>query len=167
VSSVVPAGSDIWVPAILIIVGIAGIVVPVIPGLLVAVLGVLLWAYQTGTTASWVVFGIVAVLYVTGVCLQYLVPGRRLKREGVGTGTLLLAVALGIVGFFVIPVIGGPIGFILGIYLVEHGRSRSSAQAWTRTKTALRAVLTSMGIELVAGLLIALTWVVGILLTRS
>lgn len=166
-TSVVPAGSDIWVPAILIMVGIAGIVVPVIPGLLIAVLGVLLWAYQTGTAASWTVFGIVVVLYAVGLALQFLLPGRRLKRDGVGTSTLLLAVLLGIVGFFVVPVIGGPVGFVLGIYLVEHSRSRDAAQAWARTKSALRAVLLSTGIELMAGLLIALTWVVGVILTRT
>jgi hypothetical protein len=54
---------------------------------------------------------------------------------------------------------------VLGIYLVEHSRSRDAAAAWAATKTALRAVLLSVGIELAAGLAIAATWVVGVLLS--
>jgi len=158
--------SEVLVPGLLVVVGILGIVVPVVPGLLLAVAGVLLWAAERGGGEAWAVFGIVAAIYVGGLALQFLVPGRRLKAQGVGTGTLLLAVAVAIVGFFVIPVIGGPLGFVLGIYLVERLRSRDGAQAWTRTRHALRAVLTSMGIELAAGLLVAATWVVGVWLTR-
>lgn len=160
-----PEGTSVWVPAILIIVGIVGIVVPVVPGLLVAVLGVLLWAYETGGTTAWTVFGICVALYLTGVVVQLLVPGKRLRSQGVTTSTLLLAVLLGVVGMFVIPIVGFVIGFVGGIFLVEQGRSRDRAQAWARTKNAVVAVLTSMGIELCAGLLIAVTWVIGVLVT--
>lgn len=163
--NLLPEGTDVLVPAILILVGIVGIVVPVVPGLLVAVLGVLLWAYETGGTTAWTVFGLCLAIYLAGVAVQFLVPGRRLRRQGVKTSTLLLAVVLGLVGMFVIPVIGFFAGFVLGIYLVEHGRSRSRAQAWTRTKQALRAIAMSVGIELCAGLLIATTWVIGVLVT--
>ena len=77
----------------------------------------------------------------------------------------IVSLVLGIVGMFVIPVIGFVIGFVGGIFLVEQGRSRDRAQAWARTKSAVVAVMTSMGIELCAGVLIAVTWVVGVLAT--
>jgi uncharacterized protein YqgC (DUF456 family) len=157
--------SEVLLPGLLIVVGIVGIVLPVIPGLLLAVAGVLLWATERGG-AAWVVLAIVVAIYLAGLALQFLVPGRRLKAQGVGTGTLLLAVAIGIVGFFVVPIVGGPLGFVLGIFLVERARSGDGTQAWARTKHALRAVLTSMGIELAAGLLVAVTWVVGVWVTR-
>lgn len=160
-----PDGATIWVPAILIVIGLVGIVVPVLPGLLVIVLAVLLWAVEIGTTTAWVVLGGSLLLYAVGVTLQFLLPGRRLKRAGVRTPTLVLAVVLGIVGFFVVPVVGGPLGFVLGIYLVEQSRSHDRAAAWASTKSALKAVLHSMGIELVTGLLVAALWVVGVLVT--
>ncbi|GGB90704.1 membrane protein [Knoellia flava TL1] len=163
--NLLPEGTDVWVPAILILVGIVGIVVPVIPGLLVAVLGVLLWAYETGGATAWTFFFVCLAIYLAGVAVQFLIPGRRLRRQGVKTSTLLLAVLLGIVGMFVIPVVGFFVGFVLGIYLVEHGRSRDRAQAWSRTKHALKAIALSMGIELCAGLAIATTWVIGVLAT--
>ncbi|GAB4076531.1 DUF456 domain-containing protein [Nostocoides australiense] len=161
------AGSaSIWVPGLLIVAGILGIIVPVIPGLLIAVLGVLIWALDLGTTTGWVVFGICLAIYAAGLAMQFLLPGRRMKAAGIGTSTLLLGALLGIIGFFVIPVIGGPLGFVLGIYLVEMGQSRDRAQAWAQTKVALRGVLHSMGIELIAGMSVLTTWIVGVLITR-
>jgi uncharacterized protein YqgC (DUF456 family) len=158
--------TDIWVPAILILVGMVGIVIPVLPGLLLVLAAVLIWALDLGTPLAWWVFGVAAALWVAGVALQYAVPGRRLRAAGVGTSTLVLAVLLGIVGFFVVPVVGGPLGFVLGIYLVEYTRSRDRTTARRSTKGALKAVFTSMGIELLAALAIATTWVVGVLLSR-
>jgi uncharacterized protein YqgC (DUF456 family) len=157
---------EVWLPALMILVGLVGIVVPVLPGLLLVLGAVLLWAWQVSTPLAWSVLGASVLLYAAGVSLQYLIPGRRLKEAGVRTSTLVLAVALGVVGFFVIPVVGGPVGFVLGIYLVEHGRSRNAAAAWASTKTALRAVFLSIGIELLAGMAIATTWVGGVLLSR-
>jgi hypothetical protein len=81
--------------------------------------------------------------------------------------TLVLAVLLAIAGFFVIPVVGAAVGFVGGIYLVELGHSRDSRTAWTSTRAALKAVFLSMGIELLAALAIATTWVAGVLLSRG
>jgi uncharacterized protein YqgC (DUF456 family) len=158
--------ATLWVPAVLIVIGMVGIVVPVLPGLLLVLAAVLVWALDTGTTLAWAVFALAAVLWVAGVALQYAVPGRRLREAGVRRSTLVLAVLLGIVGFFVIPVVGGLVGFVLGIYLVELGHSRDGATAWSSTRSALRAVFTAMGIELLAALAIATTWVTGVLLSR-
>ena len=55
--------------------------------------------------------------------------------------------ALGVVGFFVIPVVGLFVGFVLGIYLAERRRV-GQADAWPSTKAALRAVGLSILIEL-------------------
>jgi len=158
--------ATLWVPAVLILVGMVGIVIPVIPGLLLVLAGVFLWALDTGTALGWTVFGVAAVLWVAGVGLQYAVPGRRMRAAGVRRSTLVLAVLLGILGFFVIPVVGGAVGFVLGIYLVELGHSRDRSAAWASTRAALKAVFMSMGIELLAALAIAATWVVGVLLSR-
>lgn len=158
--------AGIWVPGLLIVAGILGVLIPVIPGLLLALAGVAVWAADLGTRTGWSVFGVCVLIYLAGLTTQLLLPGRRMKAAGIATSTLALGVALGIVGFFVIPVIGGPIGFVLGIYLVESGKSRSREQAWRATKAALRGVLHSIGIELLAGMAILATWVAGVLITR-
>jgi len=159
--------ATLWVPAVLILIGMVGIVIPVIPGLLLCLAAVFAWAFDTGSTLGWWVFGVCAALYLAGVALQYAVPGRRLREAGVRRSTLVLAVLLAVVGFFVIPVVGAPIGFVLGIYLIELGHSQNRAAAWASTKAALKAVFLSMGIELLSALAIATTWVVGVLLSRA
>ena len=155
-----------WLSALLVVAGLVGVVVPLLPGLLLSLAGVLLWAAVQGSLTAWVVLGVCVVVYAAGLVLKFLLPGRRMRGEGVGTATLLLAVVLGIVGFVVLPVLGAPIGFVLGIYLIEHARSGDRHQAWSRTTGALHAILVSTGIELVAGLAMAATWVAGLLLTR-
>lgn len=158
--------ASLWVPALLIVIGMVGIVIPVIPGLLLCVAAVFLWALDTGSTLGWWVFGVCVALYLAGVALQYAVPGRRMRAAGVRRSTLVVAVVAAIVGFFVIPVLGAVVGFVLAIYLVELGHSRDRSTAWRSTRAALKAVLLSMGIELLAALAIAAVWVAGVLLSR-
>jgi hypothetical protein len=148
--------------ALMVVVGLLGIVVPVLPGLVLVLGGVFVWALAEGSTLGWAIFAVSAVVTVAGYVLQYTLPGRRMREQGVSSSTMFLALALGIVGFFVIPVVGAVVGFVLGIFVVELGRGRDSGQAWTRTKHALVAVLHSMGIELAAGLVIAALLVAGV-----
>ena len=156
-------GLGALVPPLLIVVGLFGVVVPVLPGLVLVLAGVLLWALMEGSTLGWGIFAVSAVVIVAGYVLQYTLPGRRMRERGVSSSTLLLAAAFGIVGFFVIPVVGAIVGFVLGIFVVELSRSRDASLAWTRTKHALVAVLHSMGIELAAGLVATALYVVGVL----
>lgn len=155
------------VTAVVMLVGLAGIVVPVVPGLLLVWLATALWAYDHPAPSAWVVFGVATVIYAAGLVSQYVVPGRRMRQAGVGTGTLLVAVLLAVVGFFVIPVLGAVVGFVLGIFLVEMSRHHERGPAWASTRHALKGVALSIGIELAAGFAIVLTWLVGLLVLGS
>lgn len=147
---------------ILILVGLAGIVLPVIPGLILAIGAVVLWAGLTGGAAAWSVAIGAIVLGFASQIVKYLVPGRRLRDAGIPRTTLYVAAALAFAGFFVIPVIGAPIGFVLGIYLAERQRLGTTL-AMPSTRSALRAVGLSIGIEFLAGLLIGGAWLAAVL----
>jgi len=153
--------------ALAMLVGTVGIVVPVLPGLLVVWLATLVWAFEGQTTVSWVVFGIATLVYAVGLLAQYILPGRRMKLAGVRTSTLALALGVAVVGFFVIPVIGAPIGFVTAIYLLERMKHRAHAPAWAATGQALRAVALNVGIEALTALGIITTWAVGVWSTRA
>lgn len=152
------------VVAVLLAIGIAGIVVPVIPGMLLILGGLLLWAADLNTPTAWLVLAVAATFLVLGTVVKYVVPGRRLKAAGVPRSTLVIAGLAGIVGFFVIPLVGLFIGFVLGMYVAERNRLGADA-AGPATRTALKAVGLSILIELAAGLLACATWVVGVLVT--
>lgn len=150
--------------AIAIAVGVVGVIVPVLPGSLLVLAAILVWSWDVGTTTAWIVFAVATTALALGSVVKYAVPGRRLRVNGIPSSTLLLGGVLGVVGFFVIPVIGLLIGFVLGIYLAELRRVGSAA-AWPATVQALRAVGLSIVIELLACLLAAATWAVGVVLT--
>jgi ABC-type phosphate transport system permease subunit len=132
-------------------------VVPILPGLLLVVGAVVLWAILEGGALAWGVAILALAIATAGTFIKFAIPKRRLNESGVENSTLLLATAASVVGLFVIPVVGAPIGFVATIYLTERARG-GPEQAWPRTKESLRAVATSMGIELVTGLVIAAIW---------
>jgi uncharacterized protein YqgC (DUF456 family) len=145
-----------------VLVGLVGVVVPVLPGSALVLAAVLVWALLTGTAGAWAVFALVAVLLGAGAVVKYTVPGRRLRTEGVPHRTLLVGAAVGAVGFFVVPLVGLVLGFVAGVYLSELQRVGRDA-AWRSTRAALRAVGVSVLIELTAALAAAGTWLVGAL----
>ncbi|HEX5770477.1 MAG TPA: DUF456 domain-containing protein [Nocardioidaceae bacterium] len=148
------------IAGLVILVGLVGIVVPILPGSLLIVGAVLVWAGYAGTGTAWAVFAAVTTLVMLGQVVKYVVPGRGLRNSGVTGRSIMVGGLLAIVGFFVVPVIGLVLGFILGVYLSELqrvGRDR----AWPSTVAALKAVGLSVFVELVAGLLATGTWLVG------
>ena len=150
---------------IAILVGLVGVVVPALPGLLLVWGAVLVWALVEGTTAAWVVLAAATVLLPVSQVIKYLVPGRRMRAAGVPTVSLAAGGLVGTVGFFVIPVVGAFLGFVLGVYLAERLRLGNHALAWSSTRHALKATGLSILIELAAGLLVAGAWLATVLLT--
>jgi len=171
--------AGLFVVALAVAVGLVGIVVPVLPGTVLIAVATAAWALSTGG-AAWAVFAGVAVVLAAGQVAMYLVPGRRLTRAGVRRTTLLLGGVLGVVGFFVVPVVGLPLGFVLGVFLAEllqASRAPVSApggapgpaparRAWSSTVVALKGVGLSVLIEGGAGVLGSAVWVVGALALR-
>jgi uncharacterized protein YqgC (DUF456 family) len=147
---------------LLIGVGLLGIVVPVLPGPILIVAGVAVWAVPRGDAVGWAVLGVAVGVTALGQVVKYVLPGRRLKAAGVPTSTLVTGGVLGVVGFFVVPVVGLVLGFVLGVWLAETVRLPDRAAAWTSTRGALSAVGASILIELLAGLLAAAAWVTGL-----
>ncbi len=149
---------------VLMLVGLAGVVVPVVPGLLLVLAGALWWTIgDGGSVGHWTYFTVIALVFVAGTVLKYVVPARRTAVAGTATRSMVFAAGVGIVGLFVIPIIGAPIGFVLGIYLAELQRLHSRQAAWTSTRAALNGVALSMLIEFSAGVVMIGIWLLGAL----
>lgn len=144
-----------------ILVGIVGVVIPAVPGVLLVWAAVLVWTLATDADGRWLVLGLVTTIAAASQVLKYLVPGRRLQAAGIPTRTLLLGVGVGIVGLFVVPVVGAPLGFVLGVYLAERARLGSHDRAWPSTKAALRGALLAVAIEFAAAALCGGIWLAG------
>lgn len=150
--------------AVAIVVGLLGIVVPIIPGVVLVAGALVVLAYDTGTGLAWGIAWSGLVVLALGFVIKYAVPHRRLKDAGVPRRTLVIGAVLGIVGFFVIPVVGLFIGFVGGVWLAESNRL-GTASAWPSTKVALRATGLSILIELASGLLASGLFIGGVIAT--
>ncbi|MDH5149312.1 DUF456 domain-containing protein [Brevibacterium casei] len=147
-----------------ILVGCIGIVVPVLPGSILIGIGVLIWAFVIGTPTAWIVFAIVARLVIAGMSASFVLTGRQLKAMEVPNRSVALGGVLGIVGFFVIPVLGLPIGFVLGLFLSELGRLHDAKTAWASSWGSIKAIGIGTAIEFILALLAAIAFGVGVLL---
>jgi uncharacterized protein len=151
-----------------LVVGLLGIAVPVLPGLVLCWAGVLVWAlFGDAGGGRWGVLAVATVLAAGGTVAKYALPGRNLKRAGVPNLSLFVGGVLGLVGFFVVPVVGLILGFVLGVFVAELLRRHDSGAAWRSTRHALKATGLSMLIELAAGLAIGATFILGLWLTRG
>lgn len=152
------------VAVLLTIVGVTGIVVPVVPGSLSVIAGLLAWAIWGGAgTLGWVVFGIGTALVLAGMSAQYLITGRGLKRRNIPSRSVVIGLVSGVVGLFVLPFFGLPIGFAAGLLLSEWWRVRDWKAALSSSWAALKSVGLGLLVELACALAAATTLLVGVL----
>jgi len=141
-----------------ILAGIVGIIVPVLSGSLLVLGAILVWALVVSSATGWAVLAGATVLIGVAQIVKYLVPGRRMRDAGVPNRTIAAGAVVGIVGFFVIPIVGLFIGFPAGVYVAERHRLGPHHHAWESTKHAIKALGLSILIELTAALVATGIW---------
>lgn len=151
---------------VLCVMALVGTVVPILPGVFLAAGAVLVWAVVAGGTTAWVLGLVVIAITALGLVLKYFIPAKWLKAEGVPTWVLSLGLLGAILGFFLIPIVGLILGFILGIWLAESLRLHSVKSSWPTTVAALKAAGVSSLIDIIAVSLIFLSWLAA-LVTRE
>jgi uncharacterized protein len=148
-----------------IAVGLVGIVLPILPGTVVILAAIVVWAALEGGVIAWTTAVVAVSVLVAAQAVKYAVPGRRLRVQGVPASTLVVAAVAAVAGFFVIPIVGLVVGFVGGVLVAEAARLRDLDQAWRSTRTAVGAVGLSILIELAGGLLAAAVWTAGVIAT--
>lgn len=146
------------VVALVIVAGLIGAIVQIIPGGLLVGGAVMVWGIVTGGATGWSVAVVALVFTLIGLVLKYLLAGGYLKRRGVPNRSLLVGAVLGVAGFFVIPVVGLFVGFIGGTYLAEYARLNDTSAAWRATVHAMKATGISILVELTAALMTTAVW---------
>ncbi len=148
----------VLVVGLAVLVGLAGIVLPILPGSATIAIAVGVWAAVRSSPASWGVFAAVAVLLVIGWASSYLITGRTVAAAGVPTRSIMVAGLAGIVGFFVIPVVGLLVFFAAGLYTMEYLRLRDLVAARDSAWLAVRATGLGMLVELALALVASSIW---------
>ena len=146
-----------------IVVGVAGTIIPVLPGSILIGVSLLAWALWGGAGATgWVVFGIGMMFVLAGMAASAVLTGRKLKEHSIPSRSVVVGLVLGVAGMFVIPVVGLFVGFAAGLLLSELQRTRVFGTAVASGWAALKATGLGMIVEFGLACLAASTWVIGL-----
>ena len=110
---------------LVMLVGLAGVVVPLLPGTALVLAAGVAWAALVvdGGTARWVVVAVMGALFVAGAVTKYALPGKRLAGR-LPKRTLLLGAVGAVVGLVLLPPLGLLIGGVAGVFAAELQRAR-------------------------------------------
>ena len=146
-----------------ILVGVAGTIIPVLPGSILIALSLLAWALWGGAGATgWVVFGIGLAFVLAGMAASTVLTGRKLKQHRIPSRSVVVGLVLGVAGMFIIPVVGLFVGFAAGLLLSELLRTRAFGTAVASSWAALKATGLGMIAEFGLACLSASTWLIGL-----
>jgi uncharacterized protein YqgC (DUF456 family) len=160
----VPAWAEFLV-LIACLVGVAGTVLPVLPGHLLIGSAIVIWGLIEHSWISLAVTVAAIGALILGSVLTYLIPGKQMSAAGVPASTLLIGSAAGLVGLFVVPFVGLPLFFIGAVYLTEFIRLRSHREATPATLEAMKAAVVSTLIGMTAGVVATSVWAIAAMTT--
>jgi len=149
------------------VVGLVGIVVPLLPGSILIWIATVAWAVAgDGSLAlRWTVAAVATIVIGGALYLATTMPARA-SASAAAPGWLPWVVALGtVVGFFVVPVLGALIGGPIAAFVAETIRLRDVRGGWRSGMRALRGYGIGVGIELAAGTLVVALWLAAVLTT--
>lgn len=160
-----PAAGEFLV-GLVMVVGVVGVLVPVLPGLALVWGAGLVWVWLDGAGAARVTVGVLLTgLLAMGTVARFALPARHIGGARAPRSTLLLGALGATVGFFLIPVVGLVVGGVGAVFLAELARLRHPRPAWEATVVVLRAVGIGLLVELATAVLMLGTWLAGVALT--
>ncbi len=151
------ANSAWFVPVLAVImgVGLLGLLFYIIPGLTIIWLAVLVYGIVAGFNVwSGILFGVITLLMLGGNLIDNLFMGAQAKKTGASWLSIIVALVAGIAGTFILPPFGGLIFAAVGILVVE----------WIRKKDLTEGAKSAGGILKGCGLAVVIRFGIGILM---
>ncbi|MEV6956326.1 DUF456 domain-containing protein [Streptomyces sp. NPDC051183] len=144
---------------LVLLLGVLGVLVPGVPGTWLVWAGLMWWALHERSGVAWILLVSATALLLVVQVVKWQLPPRRLRGVGVTPRMAAYAGAGAVLGFVLVPVVGAVPGFVGGIYLCERLRLGTHGEARASVRTVMRAVGTSVLVELFACLLVVGAWV--------
>jgi uncharacterized protein len=133
--------TQIGLPVVTLTIMIFGLVslvlLPILPSLVIMWAGALLFGLVDGfhNAGSIIFFVLISLLMIAGSLVDNLLMGASARRTGASWGTITLALIAGMVGSFVIPVIGGILFSLAALFLLELLRQHDWRTALGSTRS--------------------------------
>jgi uncharacterized protein len=142
---------------VLMIVGLIGVMFPIMPGIFLIWLGVLVyvWRYGFEVISIGMFLFMTFIVLIAGTADMWL-PLFGARKVGAAKRTLVTGMIGAILGSFLIPIpiVGTLVGYAVGILLGEYHKRRDWDLAWRASKGGLAGWGIATVVQLVGGLLI-------------
>jgi uncharacterized protein YqgC (DUF456 family) len=148
---------------LLLVVAAIGTIYPVLPGSLLAIVTLIVWAWVVGSAASWTAALLGAVIAAVGWSASAVLTGRKLKQQQIPRRSIAVAVVCAVAGMFLIPVIGLFVGFGVGLLVSEYVRHRDVRVAFDSSVQTLKATGLGILVEFAMVCLAASVWTIGVI----
>jgi uncharacterized protein len=148
---------------VLLVVAAIGAIYPVLPGSPIAIVKLLVWAWAMGSWPAWAAAVVGSLICVVGWSASALLTGRKLRQLEVPAWSILVAAVCGIVGMFLIPVVGIFVGFAVGLLLIEALRHGDLRHAFHSSVQTLKAMGTGVVVEFLLICAAASVWTIGVI----
>lgn len=149
---------------ILLFLGILGTFLPVLPGLLLSICGLLIYKFGTDSDLNMIYIWAFVILTITSVILNYVIPAKTNQKYG-GTRWGSIGSIIGtIVGIFLPIPLGFLVGMFAGVFIGEllHD-SKDINKALKSTKGAFIGFIYGTGFSFVVGVAMFLVVVLDML----
>jgi uncharacterized protein len=150
---------------LVMLLGLFGVVVPVLPGLLLVWIAAVVSTLVVGADLTgWALVAVLTLLFAGGTAATIWLPTRQGRQGGVPLRSFGAAGVGAVVGFFAVPIVGFLLGAGAGLAVAEYHRLGD----WPQTRRSLATVVRGYGlgvvVELGVGLTMILVWGLGVLL---
>ncbi len=144
---------------IAIAIGVAGVVVPLLPGIWLIWGAALVYGLATGFTGwAWIAMAIITVLAGIGTAAVIYLPARKTTEIGISRGGQLLIAGFSVAGFFIVPIVGAFLGLAVGTLVVSMAMERNVTDAFATAWVAMWEMLKGAAIQLAVALAMAFVW---------
>ena len=148
---------------LVLLTGLAGLLIPVFPGLTIMWLGTLVYAVVQSandnmTWVDWVLFTLITLLMIGGNIVDNIIIAKHVREKNVPWSSILLAFAAGLVVSLIFTPLTGIIAAPAGLFLAEWRRLKDRDTAFASTKAWMTGWGWSIAARLGIGVAMILFW---------
>lgn len=147
----------------ILLAGLAGLLIPVFPGLTVMWLGTLVYALvqaanDSMTWVDWMLFTLITLLMIGGNILDNIIITKHVREKNVPWSSILWAFTAGIVVSIIFTPLGGMIAAPVGLFLAEWRRLKERSTALANTRAWMTGWGWAIAAKLGIGVIMIVFW---------
>jgi len=148
---------------LVLLTGLAGLVIPVFPGLTVMWLATLVYAVVQGmnermTWVDWLLFSLITLLMIAGNVIDNVIIAKQVRDKQVPWGSILFAFAAGLVISLIFTPLVGMVAAPAGLFIAELRRLKNRQEAMNNTKAWMTGWGWAIAVRICIGLVIIMFW---------